>query len=132
MKRTYIIRPANKAIAEAINHIGNLNPDKEWEITIGPYKKNKTKQQRDYYHALLDILSDYSGYTKEELKTRMCFSLGYVKDVTLRDGTVIQERLSTEGLGVEKYSKMIDAATMACRDLELRFPAPEEDRGYSR
>jgi len=131
MKRTYISRNNNRAIPEAIGHMGNLNPDKEWEIIIKPYKKNKSTQQRNYYHKLLDILSEYNGDTVEDLKTRICFYLGYTRQAQLKD-RMIEERLSTEKMGVEQYSKMIEETQKTLMILELKFPSPDEDKGYSR
>jgi len=120
----YIIKPDNKVIANVLRHISELDATKEWQVDIKPHKKNKSAQQRAYYHKLLQIISEYSGDTIEDLKTRMCWSLGYTRDVRLKSGEVIKERQSTEKLGVAEYSTMIESAQMACMVLELRYPQP--------
>jgi hypothetical protein len=130
-KSVYIIRPDNDAAYTAKHHIANLNPEIEWEVTIKKYKKNKTAQQRNYYHKLLQIISEHTGDERDDLKTRICYSLGYVREVTLKSGEVVLQRLSTERLKVKEYSTMIESAQMMCMFLELRYPKPDEDRGYS-
>lgn len=125
MTELFIIKPDNGIYARLLNHLAHIDANKEWQVEIKPHKKNKTAQQRSYYHKLLQILSEYCGDTIPELKTRMCFTLGFTHEVTLKDGTVILERDSTEKLGVKKYSTMIEAAQMACMTLELKYPQPD-------
>lgn len=120
----YILKPDNNVLANLLHHLSELDPFKEWQVEIKPHKKNKTAQQRNYYHKLLQILSDYSGDTIEDLKTRMCWTLGYTREVVLKTGEIIIERQSTEKLGVQEYSTMIEAAQMACMTLELSYPQP--------
>lgn len=122
----YIIKPDNDVLPNVIRDIGLLHPEKEWQVEIKPYKRNKTTAQRNYFHKLLDIISDYSGHTIEDLKTRMCFTLGLTRDVTLKNGEVIKERLSTEGLKTKDYSALVEAAQMACMQLGLSYPDPQE------
>ena len=131
MKSTYVLRPTNNALQGTLHHLAGMDPDKEWEVVIRPYKKNKSTQQRNYYHKLLEILSDYNGDTIEDLKTRICFYLGYTRMVQLKD-RMIEERLSTEKMGVGQYSKMIEETQKTLMILELSYPPASEDRGYSR
>ena len=118
----FISKKDTPRIDQAIQYITQLDNTKDWSIEIKPYKKNLTRDQRNYYHALLGIISDYSGDDIDDLKTRMCFTLGYVRTVRLRDKTEVLVRRSTESLTREEYSQMIDAARMACLELGLSFP----------
>lgn len=157
----YVIRPDNDVLKTVVSDLGNLNPEKEWSVEIKPYKKNLTREQRNYYHKLLEIISEYSGDTIDDLKTRMCYTLGYTKEVTVKEAPqdtvrailhkaielleqvdgpivstvvkllkkavktrVVTQRLSTEDLNREEYSKMIEAAQMACLHLDLQYPEP--------
>jgi len=120
----YIIKPDNKVIANALRHISELDSYKEWQIDIKPHKKNKSAQQRNYYHKLLEIISNHTGDEADDLKTRICYALDYVREVKLKSGETVLQRLSTEKLGVGEYSKMIESAQMMCAYLELKYPQP--------
>lgn len=122
----YIIRPDNDVLKVVMRALSELHPEKEWSIEIKPYKRNLTREQRNYYHKLLDIISDHTGDTVDDLKTRVCFSLGYVRDVKLKDGETVRQRESTETFTKEKYSKMIEAAQIMCLYLELQYPDPKD------
>lgn len=122
----FVSKPDNERIKEAIAFISQLDSYKEWEITIKPYKKNITKQQRNYWHDLLGIIGSYVGYSIDDLKTRMCFTMGLTRNVTLKSGETIQERKSTEKLTREEYSNLIEAAQIACLELGLTYPDPRD------
>lgn len=138
-KEVYIVRPDNAVRYKAMNAINVLDKVNEWEITIQKHKKNKTAQQRNYYHKLLEILEDFNGDTVEDWKERMCFYNGYytmkevAKDVVdpitgevmVKKGTVYPKRDSTETLTVKKYSKLIEDAQLACMTWELKYPQPD-------
>ena len=121
----FISRRDNEKIKDAMDYIAQL-PFGDWQITIEPYKASKTTQQRKYYHALLKIISDYSGDDIDDLKTRMCDTLGYMKTVRLRNGKELLTRRSTETLTRQEYSDMIKTAQMACMHLELKYPDPRD------
>lgn len=121
----FYITPDNGARNNAISHIANIRDDKSFQVTIKDKIDNKTAQQRNYFHQLLGIISNYSGDTIDDLKTRLCFTLGLTKEVTLKGGQVITQRISTEQLNKKGYSELIDAAQEACQILELNYPLPK-------
>ena len=121
----FIIKPDNNVLQNVIGELGNLNPHKEYQVEIKPYKKNKTAEQRNYFHKLLDLIAEDTGNDSDDLKTRLCFSLGLVKDVTLKDRTVVKHRISTESLTTKQYSALIEAAQIACMSLDIKYPQPE-------
>lgn len=122
----FISKKDEPRLSQAIEYISLLDDSKDWEISVKPYKKSLTANQRNYWHDLLGIISTYTGYDKEDLKTRMCHTLGYVRNVRLKSGEIIRERKSTETLTREEYSKLIEAAQMACLELGLKYPEPEQ------
>lgn len=120
----FIIRPDNDCMARVMHTLSELPADKSWDVTIKPHVKRKTDQQRKYLHKLYSLIKDVSGYTIEEQKTAACFHLGLTRDVMLRTGEVIKERLSTEDLSRDDYGKLINDAQDNCVFLEINYPQP--------
>jgi len=108
-----------------LNDLANLDNTKKWVVTIKEGKDNKTTQQRNYYHKLLDLISEESGFTVEQLKTRGLFARGHTFFVTLKCGRVVEQRLSTEKLNKEQYSNIIEDAQTMCKCLKIKYPPPK-------
>ena len=128
-KSIYIIRPNNDVLRTVINHLGNLNPDKEWEVCICEHKKNKTRMQENYFHALVDIICAFNGDTKKDMKRRIAWNCDLREEFVTDEGEVKSIPMSTSGLKVKQYSDIIEATQMICADLGLSYPDPR-DFGY--
>lgn len=63
----YIIKPENKVFANLLNDLQNLNPLKEWKVTIEPHTKNRSNQQNALMWKWISIISDHTGYHPDEL-----------------------------------------------------------------
>lgn len=120
----YITDNNSQVFGNLLKDLSQLNQYKNWIVTIKEGKESKTSQQRSYFHALLDIISKHTGDSIDDLKTRACWALGFVRDVKLKNGETIKERESTEKLTKEQYSQLIDAAKTMCQFLELQYPDP--------
>lgn len=120
---TYIIRPDNDVRIRVLHHVGNLNPDIPWEVTIGKHKKNKTRLQERYFHKLVDIICKFNGDKKKDMKRRICWSCGLVDEFTTEEGEKIICPRSTSGLTSSQYSDIIEAAQDICLILGLSYPS---------
>ena len=121
----FYIKPDNRAKDFAMSFIDQLPEHEKFTVSIKKGVDSKTAQQRNYFHALLKIISDYSGYTIDDLKTRLCFTLEKVKQVKLKEGGTILQRLSTEELNKIGYSELIEAACQALDSIGLEYPPPK-------
>lgn len=54
-------------VANCKKFMDNLNKDKQWEITIEPYKHKRSNRQNRLYWEWLTIIGKEIGYDKEEL-----------------------------------------------------------------
>jgi len=131
-EEVYIIRPDNSVRYTAMNFINALDKEIEWEVIIKKHKKNKSRSQERYFHKLVDIICSFNGDEKADMKRRIAWNCHLREEFITDDGEVKSIPMSTSGLKVGQYSAIIEAAQLICMELGLRYPDPEEDRGYSR
>ena len=136
----FISRKDTPRIDQAIQYITGLDSNKDWIIEAKEYKKCLTYQQRGYLHTLLGLLANHLGEGVvnqyaickrdvkpiEILKGRLMHSLGYSYTLTLKDGSEVSERLSSEQLERADYSELIEAAMMACLEMGIQIPTKEQ------
>jgi hypothetical protein len=131
MTETYIIRPDNNAALTVKQYIDYECREGEWEVTIKPYKKNKTRAQERYFHKLVDIICAFNGDNKKDMKRRIAWNCHLREEFVTDEGEVMEVPMHTTGLKVKQYSDIIEAAQMLCMLLGLKYPAPDPDRGYA-
>lgn len=96
----------------------------QWIVDIRPYKKNKTHAQRAYFHKIIQLVSEATGYDKEELKLKIKYRVLPLVTVEV-DGKMYQTPISSEKATREQYSELIEAAKMLAHSAEVSIPQPE-------
>jgi len=73
MKKRFILRKDNQRIVmeSLVEWLNARNLDEPLEISIRPYKRNRSREQNDYYWALLTAIANETGHTKEEIHELM-------------------------------------------------------------
>ena len=114
----------------AINEIQSL-PLGQYEITVKKITKDKTAQQRKYWHKLMDIIANDVGMDMEVLKRQIKISLGQYKlfdryNLYELEHVTYIELFSSEDYNREEYGKAITATLKIAHTLNINLP----DRGY--
>jgi adenosyl cobinamide kinase/adenosyl cobinamide phosphate guanylyltransferase len=125
----YTIKPDNNVMDKVRHHLTMLHPDKSWDVTIKPHKKNRTAQQNNYMHKLCRILSDYTGYGVEEVKHCVVDSLGLWVEFSTKHGEVKRTLKSTSSMNTVELNTVIERLQQTCLKLDLQIPMPK-DYGY--
>lgn len=121
----YIIRPTNKVIETVLKDIGNLHPEKEWEVTIKPYKKSRTNNQNALYWKWLTIISEHTGYTQDELHEGMKRNfIGEDIGSDIFGNTYIRAK-STTNLTTKEFTEYMDKVNIFAANEGLVLPSPD-------
>jgi hypothetical protein len=105
--------------------LNNLNGFKV-ELVIKKYRKKRTIPQNSYYWGIvLDLISEASGYTTEELHE--LFKRLFLKKVIKIGGVDYEVSESTSKLNTEQFSDYIEKIKkFAVMKLDLHIPSPDE------
>jgi hypothetical protein len=98
---------------------------KGYSVEVKHVKKNRSKWQNAWFHAVVAQVSDFTGYEKEEAKEilKRKGGLAYKKKghVFLR---------STAKLDVKEFGEFMDKIIRVCaQELDLVIPDPEHYKG---
>ena len=121
MRRFHIIDKrirsnAAKAVMEVIG-------DDDMDVVIEKHKEDKTKEQRGWFHILIKLISDETGYNQAEVKelvkktilgTTLVSIGGHEKEVTA----------SSEGQDKIGYSELIDGVYQLAAEAGIQLPNP--------
>ena len=113
----------NRSIKEnALWAIRNLPEDKPWEVVIKLYVKPRSDKQHGYYRVLIDLVSEHTGYEKDELHDMFRTKAGLWK--TVNDVEVLK---STKELSVIEMGELIEVVLRtASQDMDLSLPPPTQ------
>jgi len=111
---------------QCIEAIRNMPLHPVQQVKIGDYKRNRTREQNDAFHAWCRLLSDATGYTEDEVKDKLVLSvfppIERTVKVKRKDGfeeyTLI-ERRSTADLTVQEFILLQDAAIIAAHAVNV-------------
>ena len=129
MTELFTIRPDNSVGENVKECISNLDRFKSWDVTIKEHKKNKTRAQENYFHAIIDKLVDYNGDKKTQWKWTIAKACDLKEEFMDDDGVVHTQVKSTSGLKVHEYSIIIEAAMLLCASLKLKYPSARDYYG---
>tara|TARA_B100000768_G_C11195976_1_gene339498 strand:- start:255 stop:653 length:399 start_codon:yes stop_codon:yes gene_type:complete len=127
-----------KHVAKVIKcklHFGDVNrlnedicryEDKTVEVTIKEYKPKRSNQLNQYYWGVVvKIISDYTGYTKEE--THELLKQTFLKKKILIDDEWYDTTESTTKMNNKEMLEFIDEVKMwASQTLSVYIPDPHE------
>ena len=114
--------------ARAINQITLLNTEKVWDVSIKPYKPNRSRAQNRIYWSWLQIIGDHLGYPKDELHVVLAAKfLGIVETRCI--GEIITQPVSTSSLNVKGFAEYLNRIELFAGS-ELGITLPNQDDLY--
>lgn len=114
--------------ARAINQITLLNAEKVWDVSIKPYKPNRSHAQNRIYWSWLQIIGDHLGYPKDELHVVLAAKfLGIVETRCI--GEVITQPVSTSSLNIKEFAEYLNRIELFANS-ELGIILPNQDDLY--
>ena len=112
---------AKKRALEAVNACMG---DNIMQVTIEPFKDDKTANQRAFWHVLIGIMAKELGYTPLEMKNVLKVKIMGVEVVKDLDGNDLEQIPSSEDEKKHGYSLLIDGTIEAGHDLGMNLPTP--------
>ena len=78
------------------------------EVVIKPYKKNRSLEQNDMFHAWCGSIADHTGHTKAEIKDMMVESVFGSMDYINLQGKVRTRLMGTSEMNVNEMSQLLE------------------------
>ena len=117
----------------ALQHISD-DRERDWELVIQRHTKKRTPEANAYLWAVVYVLmSEASGYTKEEVHEAMCYGFFGAKVVEIGGvrfkrplrTTTTNEEGEPEWLGSEEFAQFVDYAIQeAAIHFDVAVPPP--------
>jgi len=105
-----------------------LQPDNHLlEVVVKPYKKNRSLEQNDMFHAWCGSIADKTGHTKMEIKDIILEQVFGAEDYLNLQGQTRSKLKQTSGMTVQEMSELIERATQL--GIELGADVPEVTHG---
>ena len=122
----FVLRKGNDWIREnALSFVHGLSPDKDWQVEIKPYRRNRSLEQNALWHKHIQIIASETGNdfdaVKDYLKRR--FMAPKVKEAF---GEVIEVRETRKANVAEMTELMDKTAAFAAQELGIRLPHPDD------
>lgn len=119
------IKASNRKILNnLIEELGNQLKKEDIVVTISKATKKRTLPQNSYFHVLLGIVSEASGWDADKLKRDLKIQIGLIED-TIVDGKMYHIVRSTADLNTTDFGKLIDAIIQMIHFLNSEL---EEDK----
>tara|TARA_R100001143_G_scaffold9755_1_gene11655 strand:+ start:352 stop:738 length:387 start_codon:yes stop_codon:yes gene_type:complete len=104
-----------------------LSDDHLLEVVVKPYKKNRSLEQNDMFHAWCGTIADKTGHSKGEIKDILLEEVfGSEEYLNLQNEKRSRLR-STSALNVSQMSELIERTTQI--GIELGAEVPEVKHG---
>jgi len=125
----FIIRPGDTQRREnASAAILSLDPAKAWAVEIKMYRKNRSKDQNAFLHAVpLKILSDHTGYTVEDMKDYLLGEFTGWDEYTMFGQVKKRPHKRSSELDTLQFTRFLEwIESWAASELGLMIPRPGE------
>lgn len=97
------------------------------EIIIREKKKHRSAQQNRYYWLIVSMLSDHTGFTREELHAILKKRFLSTEKVFEDTGAVYEYIRSTTELSTVEYEEYLESVRrFAAEDFDMVIPLPNE------
>lgn len=102
-------------------------PDGKYRVEVKKWKKDRSKAQNRLYWMWMTIISDHTGYIKEELHTTFRDKyLGYEIKKTVRNKEIKYLR-STTDLDTKEFTDYLNVIELFTNtEIEINLPHPED------
>ena len=109
-----------------IERINALNIDTVWEVSIKPYKKNRSLDQNALMWKWYTIIGNDLGYTSDEVHEELMRKLLTPHCVNTPSGVV--EVYSTKKLKVKEMTEYLEGIERTATEMGIALPRPDD--GY--
>ena len=97
------------------------------EVIVRPYKKNRSLEQNDMFHAWCGSIADKTGHTKEEIKNILIESMFGTEEYINLQGDQRTRIRQTSSMTLGEMSELIERSTQI--GIELGADVPEVTHG---
>lgn len=109
--------------ANAAKMVSELKSDPIMEVVIREYKEDKSGEQRGWWHTLIGIVANETGYSPAE--TKELIKRNYLGETTVCIGNITKTvTSSSEALKMADYAKLIDATYKLGAEAGIQLPNP--------
>ena len=127
MRKRWILR-SHEIRNECCRQIRAIDPDEDvWEVTVQPYKKNRSLEQNDMFHAWCGSIADKTGHTKEEIKNILIETVFGTEEYLNLQGNQRTRIRQTSSMTIGEMSELIERSTQI--GIELGADVPEVTHG---
>ena len=130
---TYFARVDDNGVIQGLDRkkfareVKELFSGKSIEITVRRKKKHRSVQQNRYYWLVVTILSDYTGFTKDEMHAILRSKFLRAEKVNEDTGVVYEYVKSTTELTTVEYEEYLDdVRRFAAQEFNMNVPMPNE------
>lgn len=109
--------------------ISKLPLGKTIELKFSVTQPTRSSSQLAYHWVLMGLLSEHTGFTKEELHDAVVRLKFGTKKVYLGKGRIIEVRKSVSDnakMPLQQMSDLIEYDIELCKEMEIVIPTPEE------
>ena len=104
-----------------LDAVMEIRGDDQMEVVIQKHKQRKTDEQRSFWHVLLSILGEETGYTLGEVKYLV--KAAVIGSETVSVGNMTVEVVpSSEKQDRERYSELIEATYQIAAEAGIELP----------
>ena len=104
-----------------------LDKDNPLEVLVKPYKKNRSLEQNDMFHAWCGTIADKTGHSKQEIKQIMVESTFGTEEFLNLQGRTRTRLKETSGKTVGEMSELLERTIQI--GIELGAEVPEVTHG---
>jgi hypothetical protein len=122
MTQRIIIREERQRL-HAIDRIAALNIETVWDISIKPYKKNRSLEQNALMWKWNTIIGDHLGYTKDEMHEE--FMRKFLPPVMIDTMSGPVEVYSTKQLKVKEMAEYLNHIERFAAEYAIVLPLPD-------
>ena len=128
MYRTRWILRSHEIRNECCRQIRAIDTDEEvWEVSVKPYKKNRSLEQNDMFHAWCGSIADKTGHTKEEIKNILIETVFGTEEYINLQGAPRTRIRQTSSMTIGEMSELIERSTQI--GIEHGADVPEVTHG---
>jgi len=112
-----------------LSWLGAIEVDKDrlLEVVVKPYKKNRSLEQNDMFHAWCGTIADTTGHSKQEIKQIMVESTFGTEEFLNLQGRTRTRLKETSGMTVGEMSELLERTIQI--GIELGAEVPEVTHG---
>ena len=127
MRKRWILR-SFEIRNECCRQIRAINiDDAVLEVIVKPYKKNRSLEQNDMFHAWCGSIADKTGHTKEEIKNILIETVFGTEEYLNLQGNQRTRIRQTSSMTIGEMSELIERSTQI--GIELGADVPEVTHG---